>query len=186
MTELHDPTLPVEQIPAEQIDAPLEEEAAPISEAEAEPTPEAEAEPTPEVEPAPTHEEELETLRREVEQLRASLAEREQEQQRTMREIGEFHHLFPDVSLEEIPEGVWNSVQSGIPLSAAYALYEKKQRRTESRAEEINRKNAARSAGRAGKHTAGEYFSPDEVRAMSQRQVHTNYRAIMDSMKHWH
>ena len=36
-----------------------------------------------------------------------------------------------------------------------------------------------------GCNTAGEYFSPEEVRAMSQRQVHENYRKILDSMKQW-
>lgn len=135
---------------------------------------------------APAPEEELETLRREVAQLRASLDKKEQEQQKTLREIGEFHRLFPDISIQNVPDGVWSSVEQGIPLSAAYALYEKEQRMSEARADEINRQNAHRSAGKAGKHTAGEYFSPDEVRAMSQKQVHNNYRAIMESMKHWH
>ena len=136
---------------------------------------------TPSAEPA-----ELESLRREVSELRAALAAKEQEQQNTLREIGEFHRLFPDIPVSDVPDGVWDSVERGIPLSAAYALYEKKQQASEGRAEEINRRNASLSAGKAGKHTAGEYFSPDEVRAMSQRQVHDNYRAIMDSMKHWH
>ena len=125
-------------------------------------------------------------LRQEIEQLRAALAQKEQEQQRTLREIGEFHRLFPDISVSDVPDGVWDSVDRGIPLSAAYALYEKKRLAAQDRAEAINRRNASLSAGQAGTHTAGEYFSPDEVRAMSQRQVHHHYRAIMESMKHWH
>ena len=180
MTESIDVTQAVEQIP----DTPCpEEEALEKSDGSDSITPEEAQENDT---PPPTPEETLDALRQEVEQLRAALAAKEQEQQKTLKEIGEFHQLFPDVPIQNVPDGVWDSVEQGIPLSAAFALYEKKQRMSENRAEEINRRNAARSAGKAGKHTAGEYFSPDEVRAMSQRQVHQNYRAIMESMKHWH
>ena len=54
------------------------------------------------------------------------------------------------------------------------------------RADEINRRNAERSAGRAGTNAAPEYFSPDEVRAMSQHEVRENYQKIRASMKRWH
>jgi hypothetical protein len=33
--------------------------------------------------------------------------------------------------------------------------------------------------------TAEKYFTPDEVRRMSQKEVRDNYQAIMDSMKKW-
>ncbi len=174
MTESIEPIVMKEETP----DTPLEEDISleAVNEVETE-------EATPSL---PDSAQELETLRQEVEQLRAALVQKEQEQQNALREIGEFHRLFPDISIENVPEGVWDSVEQGIPLSAAYALYEKKRCMSEARADEINRRNASLSAGKAGKHTAGEYFSPDEVRAMSQRQVHNNYRAIMESMKHWH
>ncbi len=174
MTESIEPIVMEEETP----DTPLEED---IS---SEAVNEVETEEADHALPDSAHE--LETLRQEVEQLRAALAQKEQEQQNALREIGEFHRLFPDISIENVPEGVWDSVEQGIPLSAAYALYEKKRHMSEARAEEVNRRNASLSAGKAGKHTAGEYFSPQEVRAMSQRQVHNNYRAIMESMKHWH
>ena len=54
------------------------------------------------------------------------------------------------------------------------------------RADEINRRNAASSAGRAGNSTAPEYFSPDEVRAMSPSEIRENYQRIRASMKKWH
>ena len=135
--------------------------------------------------PVLSSEEELTNLRNEVESLRAALAQKQQEQDRTLRELGEFHRLFPAVSLQTIPNSVWKQVEDGIPLSAAYALYEKQELQAQVHADEINRQNATRSAGKAGKHPSGEYFSPDEVRAMSQKQVHDNYAKIMDSMKHW-
>ena len=54
------------------------------------------------------------------------------------------------------------------------------------RAEEVNQRNARRSAGRAGNSTAPEYYTPDEVRAMSAGEVRENYEKIRASMKQWH
>ena len=130
-------------------------------------------------------EEELTVLREEVARLRQTLSDKEAEQQKTLRELGEFNRLFPDVAIKSVPKQVWSSVSEGIPLCAAYALYEKKIQQEAARAEGINRQNASRSAGQAGRNTAKEYFSPDEVRAMSQKQVHESYAKIMASMKHW-
>ena len=134
---------------------------------------------------APSPEEELARLRGEIDTLRAALEQKQLEQEQTLRELGEFHRLFPDIAIKDVPDRVWESVERGIPLSAAYALYEKQELQARSHADLINRQNATRSAGKAGRHTSGEYFSPDEVRAMSQKQVHENYAKIMDSMKHW-
>ena len=54
------------------------------------------------------------------------------------------------------------------------------------KAEEVNRRNASRSAGRAGTNAAPEYYSPEEVRAMSAHEVRENYQKIRASMKRWH
>ena len=54
------------------------------------------------------------------------------------------------------------------------------------KADEINRRNAARSAGRAGTNASPEYYSPEEVRAMSAHEVRENYQKIRASMKRWH
>ena len=52
-------------------------------------------------------------------------------------------------------------------------------------ADEVNRRNAARSAGRVGTSLAPEYYTPDEVRAMSPSEVRENYQKIRASMKKW-
>ncbi len=129
--------------------------------------------------------EEILSLRAEVERLRAELSQKTREQERIMEEMGEFNRLFPKIALQDVPAAVWQSVENGIPLSAAYALYEKKNRQDALYAEEINRRNAEQSAGRAGLYTAGEYFSPDEVRSMSPSEVRANYKKIRESMKKW-
>lgn len=127
----------------------------------------------------------LEQLKEELANLKALLSEKEAKQEKILRELGEFNRLFPEISVKSVPDSVWKSVEGGVPLSAAYALYEQEERLRKYHADEVNRRNASLSAGRAGKNTRGEYFSPDEVRAMTAREVHENYSKIKESMKFW-
>ncbi len=128
---------------------------------------------------------ELTRLREEVKALKASLEQRQNETTEAMRELEEFHRLFPDISVRQIPDEVWKQVEEGLPLRAAYALYEKESRLAVYRAEAVNKRNAAQAAGKIGGGASVDYFSPDEVRAMSQRQVRDNYTTIRESMKKW-
>ena len=137
-------------------------------------------------EPCNTDEEnELETMRNELERLRSELRESKLEGERIASEIAELHSLFPEANASQLPDEVKASIASGIPLAAAYALYEKRREAERARADGINRKNASLSYGAAGKNTPKEYFSPDEVRAMSQSEVRANYARIIESMKKW-
>ena len=126
-----------------------------------------------------------EELSAELTRLRAELEETKALHARMAAELGEFHALFPEVNVSALPESIWEQVKSGIPLAASYALYEKKCNLHREHAAKINLRNAKKSPGAAGKDTPAEYFSPDEVRAMSQRQVHENYARILASMKTW-
>ncbi len=125
------------------------------------------------------------SLKAEIDRLRTELEESRSVNQRVADDISEFHRLFPNVELGSIPDEVRNSVRTGIPLSASYALYEKRLDAERERIEAINRQNAIRSSGAAGKNTPKEYFSPEEVRSMSQSEVRENYKKIIDSMKKW-
>ena len=125
--------------------------------------------------------EEIKLLKEQIEKLE----ELKRSQNRILAEIGDFVDLFPEIPIEEIPETVWESVKQGAPLAASYALYEKRMVAEAKRIAEINAKNARRSPGAAGKDTAGEYFSPEDVRRMSRAEVHANYSKIKDSMKKW-
>ncbi len=113
-----------------------------------------------------------------LEELRAA-------QNRMLEEVSDFTALFPEISIDSIPDKVWDTVKNGASLAAAYALYEKQREAEAARIALINRENASRSAGKAGKHTANEYFTPDEVRKMSRAEVHANYSKIKESMKKW-
>lgn len=124
-------------------------------------------------------------LRAEVERLRSELEVARTQNEKTAAEVGEFHSLFPECSLSAVPDSVWDQVKSGIPLAASYALYEKKREAAARRAEAINLQNAQRSAGVAGRDVPAEYFTPDEVRAMSPSEVRRHYSKILESMQSW-
>lgn len=130
----------------------------------------------------------IDSLKEEIATLKAQIAEFEainESQTKILAELGEFTELFPDTPVSSIPDSVWDSVRAGAPLLASYALYEKRLISEKARIERINAENASRSPGMAGQNTAGEYFTPDEVRKMTPSEVHANYSKIKESMKKW-
>ena len=120
----------------------------------------------------------LEEKLRELENMNAAQA-------KAFAELEDFNAFFPNVHVATIPDSVWDSVKKGVPLAAAYAFYQRKCELEAEKIAEINKSNAARSAGVAGKNTASEYFSPEDVRKMSHAEVHANYSKIKESMKKW-
>lgn len=96
----------------------------------------------------------------------------------------EFARLFPGTDVSSLPDSVCESVRAGVPLAAAYALYEKKKSFESFAAHEKNSKNAALSFPISENGTE-KYFSPDEVKSMSRDEVRTNYKRIIESMRHW-
>lgn len=130
--------------------------------------------------PAP----EVEALVARIGELEAMLAEREQQDARMIRECEEFEAYFPDISLRSLPESVWAQVRAGVPLAAAYALYERGIQNQKKKTEELAARAECCFAGLPGA-AAGNYFSPAQVRAMSRREVRENYDRIFESMRHW-
>lgn len=123
--------------------------------------------------------EELNNLRRELENSRAAY-------DRLSKECEEFSELYPSVPVTAIPDSIWKSFKSGVPLAAAYALYEKKEAVAREKASSINEKNKNLSSGALSKGKSEEYFTPAEVRAMSAAEVKANYSKIITSMSRWH
>lgn len=120
-------------------------------------------------------------LRTEIDRLQGEIARLTELQNRRGQELDEFCTLFPNVSLSELPPEVRQQTESGVPLAAAYALYEKR----EALRRENSKKNAEHSWHSMKDGAGGEYYSPSEVRSMSQKEVHKNYKKIIESMKHW-
>ena len=135
--------------------------------------------------PAQCITEELETLRAQVCELTAQLERKQAEAERISAQLGDFNELFPEASVQSLPDEVWEDVKNGNSLAASYAIYQRKVHMAEMRIKEINQKNASLSAGKAGTNTASEFFSPDEVRSMTREQVRCNYQKIINSMKKW-
>ena len=129
--------------------------------------------------------EELELLKTELESLRKELEEKKKSFERMSREIGEFSEVFPKKSVNNIPDSVWESVRAGIPLAAAYALYERKNALRAETASRINERNGNTSTGSVGRASTENFYTPDEVRAMSRSEVRKNYSKILESMKKW-
>ena len=126
-----------------------------------------------------------EELLSEIERLKTELAQKDAMAERLAREGEEFHALYPDANMQDLPDSVWQDVGRGIPIAAAYALFERRRYTTEQKALEYNHANARRSSGSL-EPTAPDYYSPAEVRAMSQSEVRANYDKIMRSMQKWH
>lgn len=129
---------------------------------------------------------ELETLRAEVASLRAQLSEERAVYSRVNAEYNEFARLYPEVPLTSLSEDIWESVKRGVPIAAAYALEERRAAVANMKANAVNDNNRRLSSGSVDRRTAEEYFSPDEVRAMTPGEVRANYSKIISSMSKWH
>lgn len=101
-------------------------------------------------------------------------------------DIALFHELFPGVKAKEIPEEVWERVEQGESLSAAYALYTVETMRKEEKIQQVNRENEKKAPPRI-RHDGveSEYFSPEAVKAMTRSEIKKNYDAILKSMETW-
>lgn len=131
--------------------------------------------------PDPT---ELERLREELNDLRDEIRSARDTILKREAELSEFRSLYPEASLSALPDAVWEDVRRGIPLTAAFALSERRRELAERQAEEANRRNGARDCGDVGGSTSG-FLSAREVRAMSPAEVRENYTQIMLSMPKW-
>ncbi len=126
----------------------------------------------------------LAALREEVKRLGRELTERQNALERMGIECEEFRSLYPDVSLSQLGDDVWESVRRGVPIAAAHALSERKKLCLQKRAESENLANLERSPGALHSKPNG-FYSYDEVRLMSADEVRHNYHNIMLSMQKW-
>lgn len=134
--------------------------------------------------PEQNFQEEISALRADVARLQAELQAQATAFDRMSRECAEFTQLYPDQSISSVPGDVWESVRNGVPLAAAFALYQVKADRKAQLAEQVNSRNRLTSSG--GVSGDGDPFlSPAEVRRMKPAQVRENYSKIIESMKLW-
>lgn len=130
--------------------------------------------------------EDIKALKEQLASLQLQLEESRAMYDKFHADCMEFSQLYPSVSLSSIPDSIWDSVRSGVPLAAAYALAEKKESLAKTRAENVNSKNKSLSSGSLNTAKSEEFFTPAEVRAMSAPEVRANYAKIIASMSKWH
>ena len=108
------------------------------------------------------------------------------EEERIVADIETLRALFPELTPEHIPEEVWKKVSEGESLAASYALFYLKEQKEKERIETHNRENEEKALGKIRQDKASEeYYSPETVRKMSQKEVRKNYDAILRSMDRW-
>ena len=129
---------------------------------------------------------EIAYLKAELESLKKELADTRSLYARLESECAEFSEVYPEVSLSSLPDSIWQSVKSGVPLAAAYALEARKAELAARRAGEVNVENRKMSSGSLSSDSYNDYFSPSQVRAMSAAEVRANYTKIVNSMSKWH
>jgi hypothetical protein len=137
-------------------------------------------------EPELNDQETISTLKEELERLRLELSNTRAVHERLSKECEEFSELYPSVPMTTLPDSIWKSFKEGVPLAAAYALYEKKEAVAREKASSVNEKNRRLSSGSLYSKNNNDYFSPAEVRAMSAAEVKANYAKIITSMSKWH
>lgn len=120
-------------------------------------------------------EQELELLKKEKEQ-----------KERISKEIDRLWEMFPDFTLEQAPDELWELVQGGESLLGAYCILLAKANLEEQKANEKNQENSQKTPPPVkNSGDANQYFSREQVEKMTRDQVKKNYKQIIDSMKHW-
>ncbi len=111
---------------------------------------------------------ELEALREENRRLKT---EREREE-RFRNAAQALCALFPGCDTASLPEEVMADYEKGVPLDAAYALWDRKRAVRESAQRESDRINAEASTGEiAGDGQGDGSFTLDEIRRMPRSEV---------------
>ncbi len=117
---------------------------------------------------------EIETLRLDK-KIRENLA----------RELDEFALIFPDKSVDDIPDEVWEKSRDGEGICAEYALYLKRREVEKTKAEQKNEENRVSAVPDVKREEDEAYFTPEQVEKMSKAEVDRNWTAILESMKKW-
>lgn len=107
-----------------------------------------------------------EQRQREQAQLQARQNREAALEARRQREVREFARVFPDAArnFKDMPPAVWQGVQQGLSLTAAYAMYQQgeaaKAAQAQEQAKQVAAQNAANAAKSAGsQRSAGDNFS---------------------------
>ncbi len=93
--------------------------------------------------------------------------------------------VFPELDVDSIPDALFEKCPDGKGLAAEYALMTlvEKKRSEEQKEKELENEKAAVPEVKGSAEDA--YFSPEDVRRMSESEIKKNYKTIMKSMEKW-
>ncbi len=100
-------------------------------------------------------------------------------------DIKELLEHFPDISADDIPPEVWQTVISGTALKYAYALYVCDLERQINHADAANADAESRAAAPASKGECDEIYTPEAVESMNRSDIKRNFKDIIASVKRW-
>lgn len=124
-------------------------------------------------------EEELTKSRSEIQRLSSLLLERD----RKDREASAFARFFPGLTADDIPDSVRKAAEEhSLPLIAVYALYARESELTAQRAADADRRASLLSSGPVSGDREEDFFTLDQIRAMSPKEVRKNYKAVLKSI----
>lgn len=111
--------------------------------------------------------------------------DRQSEQERFGEDIKSFRELFPDVSADSIPAEVWEEVGKGSSLTAAYAVYQRRNDILGAHAENVNNLLDKSTPVGVTEGDGESFISSGEVENMSPSEIKKNYKRILSSLKKW-
>ncbi len=101
------------------------------------------------------------------------------------KELDVLKSLFPEITAEDIPDQVFESCENGRGLAAQYALYYVTEQKKKEETQKNNEENAKSAPPEIHNSEDEAYFTPEAVKAMSDKDIRRNYKAIMKSMEKW-
>lgn len=107
------------------------------------------------------------------------------EQEKLDEDIKLFRELFPNVNADAIPNEVWENVGSGMTLTAAYAIFQRKMDILGEHAENINAELANKAPIGLPENDGDSFVSSGEVENMTPAEIKKNYKKILLSLKKW-
>lgn len=93
--------------------------------------------------------------------------------------------IFPELKADEIPDEVFEGCDNGKGLAAQYALWYVRAQKEKEETEKTNEKNAISAPPEVTAADEEVFFTPEAVKAMSDKDIRRNYKAIMKSMEKW-
>ena len=107
-------------------------------------------------------------------------------QEKMKQDVSQLLSLFPKLKAEAIPQQVWDRVQQGDSLSAAYCLWLVSRVKEQVHIKAVNDKvNHLAPPRLADSGQQSHFFTRDAVKNMSSQQIRDNLNEILQSMDSW-